>query len=411
MEIRSDLHIHSRYAGGTSDKISVDNLEKYGRKKGLNLLGTGDFTHPKWLKELKGDLSQRKDGILETDSGFNFVLTTEVSNNYKYKGKLRKIHNLILAPSFEIVGQINDMLENYGDLESDGRPVFKGMTCPELVENLKEISEDIFIIPAHIWTPWYSLFGSKSGFDSIEDCYQDQLKHIHALETGLSSDPAMNWRVSQLDDYSLVSFSDAHSHWPWRIGRECSIFDRNNLTYGNLIDAMKNKNGFKMTLEFFPEEGKYHFDGHRKCNVRMDPKESIKLNNKCPECGREMTIGVQHRVEELADRERGYEPEDRVPFKNLLNLSNIISIVTGIKDYYAKTIWKKYNKLVEEFGDEITILLETPREELRKIAGKKMADAIIKNRKGEIEMKPGYDGVYGEPIIDTGGSVDKEIKK
>lgn len=409
MEIRADLHIHSRFSRATSKKINIKNLEKYARMKGINLLGTGDFTHPKWLEELKGNLQQTDTGILKTDSEFKFLLSSEVSNIYPYKGETKKIHNVILAPNFNIVEQINEFLDKHGNLESDGRPVFEGLTCPELVENLMEISKEIFIIPAHIWTPWFSLFGSKSGFDSIKECFQDQTKHIHALETGLSSDPAMNWRLSQLDDYTLVSFSDAHSHWPWRLGRECCIFEMEKLTYSDLINIIKeeDKDKFKMTLEFFPEEGKYHFDGHRKCKVRMDPKESVKLNNKCPKCGKTMTIGVQHRVEELADRERGYKPKNKVPFKNILNLSNIISIVLSVDDFYSKTVWKEYNKLDGEFEDEIRILLKTKEEDLKKVTKDKIAEAIIKNRKEEIKVKPGYDGVYGEPVLNE---VEKEGK-
>jgi uncharacterized protein (TIGR00375 family) len=409
MQIISDLHIHGRFSRATSKELTIKNLEKYARIKGLNLLGTGDFTHPKWIKELKNELTEDITGILRTKSDFSFLLQTEISLIYTQAGKGRKIHNIVLAPSFEVVEQINEALLKKGRLDYDGRPIF-GMSCVEFVEMMKGISNDIEIIPSHIWTPWFSLFGSMSGFDSVEECFKEQTKHIHALETGLSSDPAMNWMVSFLDKYSLVSFSDSHSFWPWRIGRESTIFDLKKLTYKNIINALKTKQGLDMTIEFWPEEGKYHYDGHRNCNICMSPKESIKNRNICPVCGRNLTIGVAHRVEALADREEGYKPENAVPFKNLIPLSELISGVTK-SAVATKRVWEDYYKLIKHFDNEMNILLNVPYEELRKVTSEDVADIIIKNREQKIRVKPGYDGVYGKPIFNNNDLKEEEIVK
>jgi uncharacterized protein (TIGR00375 family) len=397
MKIISDLHIHGRYSRATSKALTIPNLEKYARIKGVTLMGTGDFTHPKWNNELKQELTEDGTGILKTKSGFPFMLSSELSLIYSQDKKGRKVHNVILAPDFETVEQINAALLKKGRLDYDGRPIF-GMSCIEFVEMMKSINDKIEIIPAHIWTPWFSLFGSMSGFDSIKDCFQDQLKHIHALETGLSSDPAMNWRLSQLDKYSLVSFSDLHSFWPWRIGREATVFDLKKLTYNNIIGALKTKEGLDSTIEFWPHEGKYHFDGHRNCNIVMSPKEALKHKNICPVCGKQLTIGVAHRVEELADRDEGFKPKDGVPFKNLIPLSELISGV--MKSAVAsKTVWKEYNHLIEIFDNELNILQNTLEDELRNATDEKITGAIIKNREEKIEMLPGYDGVYGKAIF------------
>src|SRR3989338_2357073 len=304
MKIIADLHIHSRFSRATSKELNIKNLEKYAKIKGLNLLGTGDFTHPEWLKELKNELTEDETGILKTKTGFNFILQGEISLIYTQDGKGRRIHNVLLAKNLDVVEQINEALLKRGRLDYDGRPIFN-LSCIEFTEMMKSIDKDIEIIPAHIWTPWFSLFGSMSGFDSVEECFKDQAKFIHALETGLSSDPAMNWRLSQLDNYTLISNSDSHSFWPWRIGRECNIFDIK-LAYDAFIKSLKTKEGFIETIEVDPSYGKYHFDGHRLCKVCMSPKDAIKNKNICPKCGRKLTIGVLHRVEELADREEGF---------------------------------------------------------------------------------------------------------
>jgi len=406
MKIISDLHIHGRFSRATSQQLNIQNLEKYARMKGVNLLGTGDFTHPKWVKELQEELTEHDSGILTTKTGFNFLLQTEISLIYSQGNRGRRIHNIVLAPDFDCVKKITDYLLTKGRVDYDGRPIFN-IPCPEFVEQLKAIDERIEIIPAHIWTPWFSLFGSKSGFDKIEECFQDQTKHIHALETGLSSDPAMNWRLSALDKYVLVSFSDLHSFWPWRIGREATIFDLKELTYNNLIRALHTKEGLQSTIEFWPHEGKYHYDGHRNCNIVMSPKEALKHNNICPVCGRQLTIGVAHRVEELGDREEGFKPKEAIPFKNLIPLSELIAGVTR-SAVSTKKVWEEYMKLVKEFKDEINILLNVSEENLKKVTDEKISDIIIKNREQKIEVQPGYDGVYGKAIFSEEDKIQKQ---
>ena len=396
MKIIADLHIHSRFSRATSKDLNIKNLENYAKFKGFNLLGTGDFTHPEWIKELKQELAEDGSGILKTKTGFNFILQTEISNIYTQDGKGRRIHNIILTKSFDVVEQINEALGKKGRLDYDGRPIF-GFSCPELVEMMKKIDEKIEIIPAHAWTPWFSLFGSMNDFNSVEECFKDQSKHIYALETGLSSDPAMNWRLSQLDKYTLISNSDLHSFWPWRMGREANVLDIN-LTYDNLIEAIRTKKGFKETIEVDPNYGKYHLDGHRNCNICLDPKESLKNKNICPKCKRSLTIGVLHRVEELADRPEGFKPKNAVPFKSLIPLSEIISALLN-SSVATKKVWQEYYNLINKFKSEFHILLDADKEELSKATHEKIADAIIKIRHGNIKIKPGYDGVYGQPIL------------
>ena len=409
MKILSDLHIHSRYSRATSKQINLVNLEKYAKIKGLNLLGTGDFTHPVWLKELKDNLTEDGSGILKTKSGFSFLLSAEIANIYSQDGKGRRVHNLILAPSFDVVEQINSELLKRGRLDYDGRPIF-GFSCPELVEILKGVSSDIEIIPAHIWTPWFSLFGSKSGFDSIVDCFKDQTKHIHALETGLSSDPAMNWRLSQLDEYSMVSFSDSHSSWPWRIGREATVFDTR-MDYKSIINALRTKDGLTETIEVDPSYGKYHFDGHRNCNICMKPSDALKNRNICPVCGRGLTIGVLHRVEELADREEGFKPGGAKPFRSLIPLSEIISSLLGINQLYSKKVWEMYNRLIKVFGSEFSVLLDAPGIELSRVAEDKVMNAVLKVRSGKVQINPGFDGEYGYPVFDGSRVKRKTVQK
>jgi uncharacterized protein (TIGR00375 family) len=407
MKIISDLHIHSRFSRATSKFLDIKNLEKYAKIKGINLLGTSDFTHPEWIKELKHELTEDETGILKTKNNFPFILQTEVSLIYTDREKGRRVHNVILAPNLEIVDQITEYFLSKGRIDYDGRPIFK-IPCDELVESMRKISKDIEVIPAHIWTPWFSLFGSNSGFNSVKDCFKDQAKHIHALETGLSSDPAMNWRLSQLDKYALVSSSDLHSFWPWRIGREATIFDLKKLTYKNIIKALRTKKGLQGTIEVDPNYGKYHFDGHRNCNVCMNPKETIKVKNICPKCKKNLTIGVLHRVEELADRKEGFIPKDAKPFQTLMPLSEIISTLIG-SPIASKKTWKIYDNLINKFKNELNIMLEVKKEELIKVIDKKIADAIIKNRKGNIIVQPGFDGEYGKPKFSNKNKI--KIKK
>jgi len=407
MKIISDLHLHSKHSRATSKQLDIDNLEKWAKVKGLNLLGTGDFTHPEWIKELKSKLTDDGNGIFKTKTGMNFLLQTEVSLVYTDMGKGRRVHNVILAPNFDVVDQITEYFLKHGRVDYDGRPIFK-ISCADMTDSLMKISKDIEIIPAHIWTPWFALLGSMSGYDSVEDAFKDQTKHIHALETGLSSDPEMNWRLSKLDKYSLISCSDSHSFWPWRIGREATLFDLKELSYKNIINALRTKDGLSGTIEVDPAYGKYHWDGHRACDVCLSPKESIKLNKICPKCGKPVTIGVEFRVEELADRKAGFRPEGAKDFKKLIPLSEILSSLFSC-GVATKKVWAEFNKLMAEFGNELNVLLDVSKEELEKVTDKKIADAIIKNREGNIQVKPGYDGEYGVPMF--GGKKEKEEVK
>ena len=398
MKIIADLHIHSRFSRATSKSLTIQNLEKWARIKGLTLLGTGDFTHPEWIAELKKELVEDGTGILKTKTGFPFVLSTEISLMYSQGNRGRKVHNVVLAPNFGVVKQITDYLLTKGRVDYDGRPIF-GIKAPEFTENLMQISDKIEIIPAHIWTPWFGMLGSKSGFDSVEEAFQDQSKHIHALETGLSSDPAMNWRLSKLDKYQLVSFSDAHSFWPWRIGREATVFDTE-LTYDALIKALRTGENLTGTIEVDPNYGKYHLDGHRDCGVCLEPKDSLKTNKICPACGKLMTIGVLHRVEELADRPDGYKPKDKPDFKALMPLSELIATSLNTKQLYGKKVFEIYNKLISKFNSEFAILLEAPEEKLKELVSEQLTKLILDNRTGKIKIKPGYDGVYGEALLE-----------
>lgn len=412
MNYIADLHIHSRFSRACSTALDINNLEKWARIKGVNLLGTGDFTHPEWIKELKQNLTEDGSGVLKTKTDFPFILQTEISLIYTQAEKGRRIHNVVLAPNFEVVDQITEYLKKHGRVDYDGRPIFK-ISCDNFLYDLRKISLDIEVIPAHIWTPWFSLFGSKSGFDSVHECFKDQEKYIHALETGLSSDPAMNWRLSQLDKYNLVSFSDLHSFWPWRMGREATIFDMKSLSYANLLRALRSGEGLTATVEVNPSYGKYHFDGHRNCNVVMDPKQSLEHKNTCPKCKREMTLGVVYRVNALADREEGYKLKNAKPYHTLLPISEILAKMLN-RTLISKAVWTEYNKLIKRFGSEYYILLDSKEEHLKEITHKKIAEAIIANRQGKLKVEPGYDGVYGElqlEEIDSNEVEQDEIPK
>jgi uncharacterized protein (TIGR00375 family) len=401
MRLVSDLHIHGKYSRATSKQLTIPNLEKYARIKGLDLMGTGDFTHPKWIEHLKEELTMQDNGILKTKTGFPFVLQTELSLIYSQGGRGRRVHNVVLAPDLEVVQQITDYLLSKGRIDYDGRPIFK-IPCPEFVESLRKISEKIEVIPAHIWTPWFGMLGSKSGFDTVQECFGDQTKYINALETGLSSDPPMNWRLSQLDKYNLISTSDLHSFWPWRIGREATVFDID-LSYDNLLKALRTGEGLKSTIEVDPNYGKYHADGHRNCGIWMTPEQSKKHNGICPKCGNPITIGVWTRVEELADRPEGFKLEGAPGYKDLIPLSEILSLVLG-KAVATQTVWKEYNKIVnpEQGRTELDILLKLPLEKLKEVTSPRIAELIIKNRNQEITIAPGYDGEYGKPLLEGG---------
>jgi uncharacterized protein (TIGR00375 family) len=275
------------------------------------------------------------------------------------------------------------------------------MTSAQLVEEVMSVSDQNEVVPAHVWTPWFSLFGAFSGFDSVEDCYEDMTKHIHALETGLSSDPPMNWRLSALDKYTLISNSDCHSHWPWRIGREANVFELQKLTYMEVVDIIRKKdpNRFKFTIETNPAYGKYHWSGHRKCNVSLSPHEAIKYGNRCPECGRKLTRGVDQRIEELADRPADYVPENRIGYKRLLPLHEIIKAVLGVSSPATKKVWQVYNSLIAKFGDEYTVLIDAPEQEMSKVVDSRIAEAVVRVREEKAQVTPGYDGVYGELVL------------
>jgi len=413
MKIILDLHIHSRYSMATSSQMDLENLDKWAKIKGIQLLATGDFTHPEWFRNLKEKLEPAEPGLFKlkkSDSGVRFILNVEISGIYSKKGKVRKIHNLVFAPSFEIVEQINTQLGWIGNLKSDGRPIL-GLDSKELAKIVFNVSEDCFIIPCHAWTPWFSIFGSKSGFDSIEECFEEYSDRIFAIETGLSSDPAMNWRLSALDKITLISNSDAHS--PAKLGREANVFELDSLSYGSVLDAIKSKDSkkFLYTIEFYPEEGKYHYDGHRKCGIRLSPSESKKYGNICPVCGRTLTIGVLNRVEELADRPEGFKPERVIPFKSLVPLLEIVAESLGMTTA-SKEVEGNYSKLVERFDNEFNVLLNVSLENLKEVASSDIAEGIIKARNGEVSITPGYDGVFGKVSIfaknGNGGSFRQE---
>ena len=415
MRFIADFHLHSKYSRATSHEMNLENLDKWTRIKGIKVLGTGDFTHPEWFKNLKEKLEPVEPGFFRlknTDSETRFILTTEVSCVYSKAGKVRKIHIIIFAPSFEIVDKINAHLGWIGNLKADGRPIL-GLDAKELAKTVLNISEDCLIVPAHAWTPWFSIFGSRSGFNSIEECFGEYSKYIYAIETGLSSDPEMNWRLSALDKITLISCSDAHS--PSKIGREANVFDTE-LSYPAIIEAIKSKNPqkFLYTIEFFPQEGKYHYDGHRLCGISLSPQESKKSGNICPNCGRPLTIGVLNRVEELADRpafdkSSAGKPEGAIPFKSLVPLEEIIADALGVMPG-TKQVEVEYRNLIDKFGTEFNILIDISREELEKVTLPEIAEGIVRVREGKVFIEPGYDGVYGKIRIFSKGE-QKTVSK
>ncbi len=406
MEFIADFHIHSRYSRATSQEMTVTKIAEACRVKGVKLVGTADFTHPEWLEELEQNLKPTDDGLYECD-GTHFILVTEVNNTYTQNGRLRRIHNMIFAPSFDAVHRINEKLGAYGKLMVDGRPTL-ALDSKKLVELMLQAGEDVWVIPAHVWTPWFSLFGSNSGFDSIEECFGDYTSRIIAVETGLSSDPAMNWRLSALDRFGLISNSDAHS--PSKIGREANCFDCE-LSYDAIIDAIRSKDStrHRTTIEFFPQEGKYHYDGHRRCGVSVPPKEAMANNDLCPVCSKRLTIGVLHRIETLSDREEGFVPANAVPYRSLIPLAEIIADALGV-GVDTQTVKKEDQKLISRFNTEFSILLDVPYEELKEVALPEVADGIQRMREGRVVITPGYDGVYGEvKIFDRGGTQPAQL--
>jgi uncharacterized protein (TIGR00375 family) len=394
MQYIADFHIHSKYSRATSPQMDLEHLDYEAARKGIHVLGTGDFTHPFWFQELKKGLQPKTEGIYQLKGSknlTNFILSSELSCIYKKNGKCRRIHLVFLAPSLEVVEKINKKLDKRFNIRSDGRPIL-GVDAEELTKLIFDISPQCFLICAHIWTPWFSLFGAKSGFDTVEECFGKMSPKVYAMETGLSSDPAMNWRLSALDKYTLLSNSDAHS--PRNLGREANVFNLEKLTYSNLTEAIKTKKGLEYTIEFYPEEGKYHLDGHRACGIKMKPQESVKNKNICPKCHRPLTIGVLHRVDELADRPEGFIPQQAVPFKSIIPLPELISEIKGVGPK-SKTVQKEYDTLISKGQSEFNILLNLSQKELEKISSPELALSIIKMRKGDIIKEAGYDGVYG----------------
>jgi uncharacterized protein (TIGR00375 family) len=338
----------------------------------------------------------------------HFMLTTEVCTIFDFANEAKKVHHVILAPSIDVVVQINEALKKYGDLSADGRPTLN-MTAPHLVEEVMQISSENMIFPAHAWTPWFSIFGAFSGFDSVEECYQDMTRHIQALETGLSSDPPMNWRLSKLDRFTLVSNSDSHSFWPWRIGREANVFELGEISYPAVVEAIRSKDParFKFTVETDPAYGKYHWTGHRNCNVSLSPQEARKLGDICPVCRRKLTKGVEQRVEELADRPDSFRPSNVPGFRRLLPLSEIIATVLRVDSPSTQAVWKIYNALIGKFGDEYTVLLDASKDALNEVVEAQVADAILRVRAGSVSVIPGYDGVYGKLVLGAPASAEK----
>ncbi len=419
MRIIADLHIHSKYSRAVSSEMLLENLDAWADDKGIKVMGTGDFTHPEWVKEIKKKLEPAESGLFKlkkefkkktikgTEANTRFMLTSEISSIYSRDGRTRRVHNLVFAPSIKTIEKINKELGRVGNLKSDGRPII-GIDSEDLLKLVLEADERAVLIPAHAWTPWFSVFGSMSGFDSLEECFGDYAKYIFAIETGLSSDPLMNRRVTALDKVALISNSDSHSLE--RIGREANIFDCE-LSYDGIIEAIKSgiphlnpppsareggKEGrFLETIEFFPEEGKYHIDGHRLCGVAFMPKESKKHKLICPKCGSKLTIGVLHRVEELADRAENFKDALRVPFRNLVTLDQIIGEALDLGPK-TKSVFKEYEKLIKTFGSELNILMEADIQKIAVSSKVEIAEGVKRVREGRLKIKPGYDGEYGE---------------
>lgn len=400
----ADLHIHSRFSMATSKEGTPENLDFWARKKGISLIGTGDFTHPVWREELKERLVSEGNGLYRLrdeyvkeesrkfpGEGTRFVVSGEISSIYKKNGKTRKVHNVILLPSLEAADAMAQRLEKIGNIHSDGRPIL-GLDSHDLLEMMLDVCPEGILIPAHIWTPHFSVLGAKSGFDSVEECFEELAPYIHALETGLSSDPAMNWRISKLDRYQLVSNSDAHS--PSKLGREANLLDID-CSYEGLYRAIQTGEGLEGTVEFFPEEGKYHFDGHRKCGVSLSPVEAERLGGICPVCGKKLTMGVDHRVEQLADRAEGFVKKDGKKYESLVPLLEVISTCMGYSAA-SKKVQGCFEQMIQTLGTEFDILRNVPSEDIKSCAGERIAEGIENVRTGNVKRIPGYDGEYGK---------------
>ena len=404
-----DLHIHSKHARACSKFLTLEEIDKWSKIKGVDIVGTADFTHPQWFKEIENKLEEVNSGIFKlkgSNSDVNFMLTTEISCIYSQGGKTRRLHICIWAPNLEFVRKLNKNLTDRGcKLGSDGRPII-GMSAKELLKICLSIDENHITIPAHIWTPWFAIFGSKSGFDSVEECYEELSPHIFALETGLSSDPLMNWQLSMLDKYTLVSNSDAHS--AQNIGREANVFDLNEKTFEEIRNILKTKDKkkFLYTIEFYPEEGIYHFDGHRKCKVSLSPGETKKEKEACPKCKRNVTVGVLNRVENLADRKKkDIKKENYIPFKNVIPLKEILSDVLDVGKH-SKKVDAFYQQMIKGGKNEFNILLNLEIADIESISTPEIAEAVRRVRKDKVKLIPGFDGQYGKIEI-----FDKQEKK
>lgn len=418
----ADFHIHSKYSRAVSKDMVLEELDRWADDKGILVMGTGDFTHPAWIKEIKNKLEPAEPGLFKLKKEFKldtikgtkaetrFILTTEISSIYTRNGKGHRVHNLVFAPDIETVEKINTQLSWVGNLASDGRPIL-GLDSEELLKIVINSNTRAVLIPAHAWTPWFSVFGSMSGFDSLEECFGENAKYVFAIETGLSSDPPMNWRVSKLDKIALISNSDSHSLG--RIGREANIFN-SELSYDGIIGGIKNSVQNKKeqvlieTIEFYPEEGKYHFDGHRNCGIYLDPQETKKCNGICSKCSRSLTIGVLNRVDKLADRPVGFKNPNRAGFRNLVTLDQIIAESIGYSSVSGKAVLDVYKNMIKEFGNELKILMDISEVEFRKSGIKtEIIEGIFRVRSGKLKIRPGYDGEYGEVRIFEEGELKK----
>lgn len=413
MVIVSDLEIHSKYARACSKESDLPHHHLWARKKGIDVIGTGDFTHPKWFAECGEQLEDAGGGLYRLKEEYKinyraawkgeprFMYTAEVACIFSRGGKVRRVHVLLFAPSREAAGRLNKALAHTGGkLASDGRPIL-GLDMIRLAEMAREADPDFLIIPAHIWTPWFGMYGSKSGFDSFTEAWGEMADWIPSIETGLSSNPPMNWRLSELNGKSIVSFSDAHS--PPNLGREATVIEAIRPTFEEIAAAVRGVKGASRiaeTWEFFPEEGMYHYDGHRLCSVRLSPAETRKKKGMCPKCGRPLTVGVMSRVEELADREEGYRGEGRMPYRSLVPLSEIIAdgLELGKK---TKGVHAIYESVVSAVGSEFDVLMRMPLDELKAALDPIVARGIERMRKGELQIEPGYDGVYGKVKLFT----------
>jgi uncharacterized protein (TIGR00375 family) len=407
MRFLADLHIHSRYSIATSKDLSPETISKWAQLKGITVIGTGDFTHPLWLAELRKKLETAGNGLFRLKNKFRardipdackadifFLPSAEISCVYSKEGKTRKIHSIVFVRDFSDAVKLNSVLAKIGRLASDGRPILK-LDAKDLLKIVLDSSAHAMLVPAHAWTPHFSVFGAVSGFASLEECFEELMPHIHAIETGLSSDPAMNWRLSSLAKITLISNSDAHS--PNTIGREANIFDCE-VSYEAITDAIKSKKGLVATIEFFPQEGKYYYDGHRSCAVSMNPEETIRHKYMCPVCGRKLTMGVMHRIENLADKKTGFKPKGAPPFYSVIPLREIIAEVfnRGVK---TKTVDDEYMKLLKELGDELNILITMPLKDIGRAGSPRLTEAVSRMRKGDINIEPGFDGEYGKVKI------------